>query len=776
MTTEQVADLLANHPDPPTDVLRRLGRPLTPAEVHALATTGADVTSRAAAANEAIAARTVQEHKSFFDSIETTRLTPEQARAVYTYDNRVHVIAAAGSGKTSVMVGRAAYAVHRGFTSPDRILLLAFNKAAAAELKERIRARFDAAGIPSAGVHATTFHAFGLEVIGHATGTRPSVAPWVAGGQDAEMLACIVAELRDTDPAFAVAWDSFRLLYSRLPDDPDAEPEPDAWDQKRRLAGFATFGGHVVRSHGERMLADWLYLHHVPYEYERPYTHGTVTDRRRQYHPDFYYPSIDVWHEHWGVDADGNPPAHWPGYLEDMAWKRELHRRHGTKLLETTWAGIMDGTGFPRLGAELRRAGLRLRWDPSRAGSHRALPEEQLIRLVRTFMAHVKSNSLTAEQVQGRVAGRLRNRHRAQLFLDLYWRIHREWQARLAAGGYVDFEDMLVQAAEHLEAGAWRSPYDLVMVDEFQDASQARARLTRVLVDGPGRHLLAVGDDWQSINRFAGADVSLVTGFHDYFGPGPDLQLSTTFRCHQSIADAASGFIVKNPAQLAKTVSSEHTAPARPEALEGIHLRHVATSADTQAAVGEVLTHLERAVATGTVRGRNSEMLSVDVLGRYGFDRKHVPTRPYRNLRVTFRTVHAAKGLEADYVIVPNLSSGTYGFPSQVVDDPVLSLAMAAPEPHPHAEERRLLYVALTRARRGVVLIAPRGTPSPFVTELLLDGSVTLDATGEPPPVRCPTCAKGVLTPRQGRYGTFWGCSNFPRCRHTSNDHPGGNR
>jgi DNA helicase-4 len=86
---------------------------------------------------------------AFFDTIETSSLTVERARAVYIYDNRVHVIAAAGSVKTSVMVGRAAYAVHRGFTTPEKILLLAFNTPAAAELRERVHARFAAAGLPA---------------------------------------------------------------------------------------------------------------------------------------------------------------------------------------------------------------------------------------------------------------------------------------------------------------------------------------------------------------------------------------------------------------------------------------------------------------------------------------------------------------------------------------------------------------------------------------------------------------------------------------------------
>lgn len=451
----------------------------------------------------------------------------------------------------------------------------------------------------------------------------------------------------------------------------------------------------MVRSQGERLIADWLYLNHVPYEYERPYRVDTSGTHRRQYHPDFYYPGIDAWHEHWGLDSDGNPPPDLTGYREGMVWKRKLHAEHGTTLLETTWAGVMDGTDFPRLARELRSRGVRLRWDPHRVTRGAApVRDADLVRLVRTFMTHVKSNSLTpADLTQRLTAGRLGNRPRAELFLTLYWRIHSAWQDRLAAGGYVDFEDMLVQAADHLEQGRHTSPYELVLVDEFQDASQARARLTRTLVDARGRYLLAVGDDWQSINRFAGADLMVQRRFHDYFGAGPTVYLSTTFRCHQAVTDTATRFIAKNPGQLTKTVTSVRGGAPDLAAHEGVQVRQVADR-DAIPAVAAFLAELDAAVGTANLAGAASApgraMVTVDVLGRYRHDADLVPHRSFRNLRVAFRTIHSAKGLEADYVVVPNLTTGTHGFPSQIADEPVLALAMSEADPYPHAEERRL--------------------------------------------------------------------------------------
>ena len=133
--------------------------------------------------------------EEFFDTIEKTPLTNEQAEAVISYDNRVQVVAAAGSGKTSVMVARSAYAIDKGFADPEKILLLAFNKNAAVELKERINERLSAAGIPSEGVQASTFHALGLNIIANSSGKKPRIAPWVENGQDIREILNIIDQL-----------------------------------------------------------------------------------------------------------------------------------------------------------------------------------------------------------------------------------------------------------------------------------------------------------------------------------------------------------------------------------------------------------------------------------------------------------------------------------------------------------------------------------------------------------------------------------------------------
>jgi DNA helicase-4 len=752
---------------------------LTVAERAALDLLDDDLERIVAQTNEAVMSAELVDRSQFFRTIEHTPLSDEQARAVVCFDNRVQVLAAAGSGKTSVMIARAAYAVTRGFVRPERILLLAFNKAAATELQQRVDARFAGAGIDATGVRASTFHSFGLDVIGQATGEKPRLASWLAQDDGLAMVDRIVDELRDSSPAFRYRWDLYRLLFAPAPIDIENH-EPDAYDRRSMEGGYRTFGDDIVKSHGERLVADFLFLHGVTYAYEKPYSYQVADATHSQYRPDFYYPDIDVWHEHWAVDRDGAPPASFRGYSDKMAWKRRVHAQYHTTLIETTWADVLWGNGLVDLGDELTRRGLTLDWDPDRTPRYqwaKPMKHEELARLVRTFMSHVKSNSWSRKDLEGRLGFDLRHLAgtRTSLFLDIYWDIHREWERRLAAERAVDFEDMLVLAAEHLEGGRVDLGYDLVMVDEFQDASRARARVVRGLLAKPGRYLMAVGDDWQSINRFAGADLSVMTDFTTWFGRGRQLALTTTFRCTQAVCDVARGFVSKNPKQFDKPMRSAHHDPGTVNVLPA--------DDPTTALVG-YLEELSASVAAGTVPGGPSGTVTVNVLGRYRFERDVMPTRLPKNLDVTFRTVHSSKGLEADYVVLPCMTTGTYGFPSTIADDPVLQLAMPEPDVYEHAEERRLFYVALTRARRAVTLITNPKRISPFVVELLQDMNVTVfrgavDARGaatEMPVEVCPKCSKGILLVRTGRYGPFVSCSTSPRCdfKRSFTDRPAG--
>lgn len=172
----------------------------------------------------------------------------------------------------------------------------------------------------------------------------------------------------------------------------------------------------------------------------------------------------------------------------------------------------------------------------------------------------------------------------------------------------------------------------------------------------------------------------------------------------------------------------------------------------------EILSSLNKIIATGT------QTATVFLLGRYkynkpdGFSRYQ---RKFKNLSIEFLTIHASKGAEADYVIIMDVLSGKYGFPSGVTDDPLLEIVLSKGDSYPHAEERRLMYVAMTRARHKVFIITEDGKQSVFVLEL--EGSKNPNST-----MRCQDCG-GEMVKRNGPYGAFYGCINFPECNYKIN-------
>ncbi|WNF11721.1 UvrD-helicase domain-containing protein [Stenotrophomonas geniculata] len=704
----------------------------------------------------------------FFNTVERNPLTEEQIHACICMDDAVMVVAAAGSGKTSTMVAKTGYALHRGLAKPDQILLLAFNKATAEEVGVRIAEQLKE--VPQVErVRSSTFHAFGIDVIAKATGKKPSLAPWVDPGNpgaDVREVGDIIQMLCDQDKAFKRDWDLFRTVYARDVGKWGQPDEPEAYGNGVR--GFRTARGEVVKSKEERTISDWLFYNGVKYEYERPYEHDTADHQFRQYFPDFYYPDIQLYHEHFALNGRGEAPKQFKDYLAGVKWKRELHAKLGTALFETTSHGLLTGEAIPALATALQARGVHLVFEPEKEGTGLSPVQAQdLARSFRVFQQHVKNNGLDRLDLHAALAAQSQDGFGARLrmYLKIYEQIAQEWERRLQRGNFIDFEDMLILASEHVESGAYRSPFVLILADEFQDSSRARIRLLKALSNQsePPAHLCVVGDDWQGINRFAGSDITVMTEFEKTFNHATRLSLSTTFRCPQDVCDISSQFIQANPAQIKKKVKTTNTLTKTPILAYGF--------SDQASIVGHVekqLAHMHQLAISGKLLPLKGPCITVMLLGRYRDDRPgaiEVWQRRFGDkLSIEYRTVHGSKGLEAEYVFVLNVVEGTRGFPSQIQDDPALQLAMPAPDPFPVAEERRLFYVAMTRARKQVRLYTTLAQPSRFLVELVKQEHLKIEPVDGDALEPCPGCGRGVLQLRSGPYGDFHGCSRFPAC------------
>jgi len=768
--------------------------------------------------------------KEFFDTIESKPLTPEQRLAVVVDEDATLVLAGAGSGKTSVITAKAAYLVKAGIRPPEEILLLAFAKNAAEEMSERVEAR---SGVP---IVVRTFHALAYDIIGSVDGSKPPLADHATDDMAfTSLIKQILKDLVHTRSDVSkeiVQWFAHFLV----------EPK-DEWDFKTKHEFYSylekqdlrTLQGEKVKSYEELQIANWLYENGIEYEYEPDYEHKLPKGGRRDYCPDFRLTESGVYIEHFGVRrqrmSDGTdqlttaPFVDRNRYLADMRWKREVHAAKQTTLIETYSYERQEGHLLTALAEKLApHATLKPRPIETIFDNVVALNQvDTFTQLLATFLRKFKSGGYTAADCEAK-AERLKLGQRANAFLAVFVPVFEEYQKRL--GGRIDFEDMILRAAQYVETGRYVSPFRHILVDEFQDISQSRARLVKALkAQHPDVRIFAVGDDWQSIFRFAGSDIHLMRNFGEEFGGTFNgrsgihrtVDLGRTFRSVDQIAFAARTFVLKNPAQLSKQI-----VPAGKATEPAIKVVMTAKGEDTLK-LAEVLSEISRKI-------EGSNTASVLLLARYRFLGPAMADwkRRFPRLRISFKTIHASKGLEADHVILLNADSGRMGFPSEIVDDPLLALVSPEEELFENAEERRVMYVAMTRARHTLTILASKSRPSAFVTELGQDhsygvaltadsqaiaheccecGGRLLDVRGKDGrtlyrcehdqhcgntlpacpscgvglPVRssgsaearcncgasyrsCPECKGGWLVDRSGRYGAFLGCVRYPAC------------
>ena len=699
--------------------------------------------------------------RRFLDRVEARPLTDEQRRAVAVDDDRNLVVAAAGSGKTSVMVAKAGWVVERGDRHPEELLLLAFERDARDELAERVEKRLG--GQAGRNMHVQTFHSLGLSIIGEAEGRRPALAKTATDNMALlDLLKGIIGELlghREHGRAL-IRW----LAYSARPyrSEHEFRSRGEYYDYIRNQE-IRSLQGELVRSFEECAIANFLYLNGVRYEYERLYEHDTATAKKSQYRPDFYLPGAGIYIEHFALSESGDTPPFIDRdkYTAERTWKLELHEEHGTTLIETFSHEQAAGRLTENLAAKLRAHDVKFTRIP-REEIFEVLNEqgrvEPLPQLVATLLQHFKGARLSIGELERRATVK-RDGGRATAFLRVVRPIFERYEATLAQAGEIDFHDMINRATDHVLAGRYRSPYGYILVDEFQDISPGRAALLKALVDqSPTAQLFAVGDDWQAIFRFAGSDIAVMREFEERFGAGARTDLETTFRCSDGLCKLATRFVLGNPSQIEKRVRTVH-------GVNGPAVWIDVGGDDTPSSLDEALDRIAADVAP--TEGRPSVLL----LGRYRHlkpDMRRLATK-HPALDLSYRTVHAAKGLEADYVVVLGVCAGRYGFPTEVTDDPLLDLVLTAPEEHPNAEERRLFYVALTRAKRRACLLEDGGPRSPFVEELLQAGG-GIQTFGSPnrTDANCPECKKGRLVQRANESGGwFYGCSNYPYCGHT---------
>lgn len=673
-------------------------------------------------------------------------LDPQQRDSIVKLEDNCLVIASAGSGKTSTILGKAKYLVEKRGIDPSKILLITYTRKAANELHERMKIE---------GITCSTFHALAYQIIAQITGQTPSIC-------DADLPLNVFRKLILNNKEFLHAVNNYIINQQSLMKLEHDYNDAFSYFEDRKKYGiqalFPDADGKLVftRSEEEKRLVSLLTKWSVTFRYENPYEVKTTTPDKRQYKPDFtiYFQNEKgewkwIYLEHFGIDASGNVPM-WFGegtrggwkaanekYKEGIDWKRITHERYRTTLIETTSADFRNGSVEAKLLMQLRHCGVPVKERTDQelyellVKRNRKL-EKSVYTLLLSFITLMKANEKTIDSLLGDLLINKSDRSE-NILTNIIKPFYEEYQNELNKNYEIDFTDAIIQATELCRDGLWRD-YDYILVDEFQDISIDRYKFLQALrSDEPKTKLYCVGDDWQSIFRFAGSDMSLFYEFEKYFGYTELCKIETTYRFHQPLIDRSSEFIMKNKEQKAKTIKTPN------DDIYKTYLSFEKCEGDDG-----VLKKVEEIV------GKIPVSQSVIIIGRYNYDATSVGFNGKIDIKeskirvniagreIPFLSVHSAKGLEADNVILINCNQGAYGFPSLIEDDPILDFVLSKRETYPFAEERRLFYVAMTRARMHMYVLFDQDKPSPFVGEFLLKV--------EKGSYLCPRCLEGKVT------------------------------
>jgi len=331
---------------------------------------------------------------------------------------------------------------------------------------------------------------------------------------------------------------------------------------------------------------------------------------------------------------------------------------------------------------------------------------------IKSFIKKIKTNNHGYNDFKDYIlknnkVGNTNIRDKNKFFLIIVFHILKLYNEELLSTKQIDFDDMISIATNEVCEKGMKRLYKYIIIDEFQDTSRVRYLLIKEIIKKTKAKLMCVGDDYQSIYRFSGCNLDLFINFKRYFNNAKIMYIKNTYRNSYQIIDTSCSFVRKNKYQLQKKLIAQFSLknPIKIVYYERDNYRMM---------FNKLLNYLDE-----------HNQKNILVLGRYNNDIKEVIGNNYsdgkiiyKDLNISYLTVHRSKGLECDDIIILNMSNKLMGFPSQREDDKVFDLINVDREKYPYAEERRLFYVALTRTKKNVYLMVPTKNPSIFIDEI----------------------------------------------------------
>ncbi len=678
-------------------------------------------------------------------------LDDDQKTAIITDDTHNLVIAGAGAGKTEVLITRIAYLLERkpDGVKPERILALAYQTEAAKEIRKRLKDTFHV------DVGVKTFHALGLEIL---RAKHPETSLMFSGNnsesQYAELIKILFVRLQETKGLR-------RQILSYLENYQDSE-ENDETDfeikeqfyRHMRQRKYTALDRTIVNSEEERAILNFFIAHNyggqkIRVLYEDPVKWMTKEDAsKRNPKPDFFFPDFGVYLEHWGLNKEGKVPEWFDQTTEEyrasMDYKRGQFAANKKKLIEAYSFEFLEEGFFDKLQERFLNA-IRGNGKANENVKLELAPYDELVNRVwgevrelihtlpdkiGTFIKIAKTNGLHLEAVQGRLnKGKWSKKQKA--FANIALRIYEEYRMELSKENKIDFPDMINQAVQELQKpdnGLFRDAFDHILVDEYQDINKQRYELVKELMSiNPIGRLFCVGDDWQSIMGFTGSNLDYFVHFEDYFDHPARTYLRINYRSAKSIVNTSSHIIKQNIKRNPGSQLEKDTIANSSQ--NGSIRKWVSHDRDKSYYYSQMVKHCIDNIQLELKQYPPHEIMILQRIRNYDIMDRLGEYAKAKNIRigidgadkdeVPLMTIHGSKGLQAQVVFILDVVKGLKGFPCEIEDPDIFDVAKDTDRKQDKdEEERRLFYVAVTRAKEKVHIYTQRPEESTFLSEI----------------------------------------------------------
>lgn len=661
-------------------------------------------------------------------------LNEKQQDAVISEDKRLLVLAGAGSGKTKTLLQKLIYLIEEKNVNPSGILAITFTKNATNEMIDRLIISADESGEYEKqlfdkqksiadkekerflqqkkytwidGLTIKTFHSFcysvlrnygvnefdnKFKIIGDEKRDDESelskhIAPETAFEVMHKLL---IDECENTEYLLKLK----RYILDYIIDkihlkqiDPKYIPKDGKY--------FTTLNGTKVRSKSEQFIADWFYRHSIKFEYE-----PLLNIKDFTFTPDFYIPNANLYLEHVSNKSYSTKDKEEQFKIGNLLLIRTFESMTKDSAL---FNHTLDKIVKNRLPSDYHQ-NISINFKEEFNGYHENVKDFILQILRITDM--IKVENICIDKVSENAG---KDQHeRVRFFYELAIPILKKYIHYCTNKSYLDFNDLISRTASLFQnhediANKYKGKFQYILVDEFQDVNNLQVELIKLLLTD-NTQLFCVGDDWQSIYGFRGSNVSYIVEFEKHFANAKTIKLNLNYRSTQNIVGASNEVIKHNKFKVEKDVQASKKSEHKIVVFAGN-----TEDENLQFCTDKVKELLEDGINNDEILFlyRRSKMFTP-----YFFRFKN------ENIRVQSKTIHASKGLEAKVVFIIGLTEGNGGFPDIWLEDRIFQVIKQANHDLLMEEERRLFYVAITRAKEKLFLITQKGNESSFLKEI----------------------------------------------------------